>query len=73
MSPPQTEFNLIISAISNMKSDIRSDIAGIHNRLDLLNGRTREVEKSTAVYKAFFGIIGSVLAVMGAAILRLWF
>ena len=40
-------------------SDIRMDIKGVHERLDLLNGRTRALENRMAVVWAALGGFGA--------------
>ncbi len=61
MSPVQTDLSLILTAISDMKDDVRLDISGIHARLDKLNGRTRELEQSVAVHKNTIRVVGAIL------------
>jgi hypothetical protein len=44
---------------------LREDIAGVHDRLDTLNGRTRKVESLTAVHSWAIGLMGFI----GSAVL----
>lgn len=58
--------------------DLKGDIAGTHERLDDLNGRTRAVETKVAVLEerspskqgGLWGSIGGLLAGFGAGFLR---
>lgn len=51
----------------------RADIAGVHDRLDQLNGRTRKSESAIAVLQWAVGLIGIVaLALLTAYVQSVW-
>lgn len=67
---PLEPIDLILAAINDTKSEVRADIAGVHDRLDTLNGRTRSVETTVAIHSWTFKIIGVVVLLIAPFVIK---
>lgn len=64
--------------LDTLYTEVRDGFLGIHTRLDQLNGRTREIEVSSAVFqnrlklmeRVIFGGLGVVLVAVLVALIR---
>ena len=59
-------LEIIMNRLNELNQDLKDDIAGVHTRLDLLNGRTRAVEEATAKQWLLFYLVGA--AIVGIAV-----